>query len=108
MKSTRILPAIALLTLALAATRTAQAQIIAIKGGKVLTVTRGTLERGTVLIRDGKIEAVGADVQIPRDVRVIDARGLWVYPGFIDSQSQLGLVEIGQVEATRDLIEPSD
>lgn len=108
MKSTRILQAIALLTLALAATRTAQAQIIAIKDGKVLTVTRGTLERGTVLIRDGKIEAVGANVQIPRDARVIDARGLWVYPGFIDSQSQLGLVEIGQVEATRDLIEPSD
>lgn len=96
-----------LVALALAPALRAQG-VIAIKDGKVLTVTQGTLERGTVLIRDGKIEAVGANIPIPRDARAIDARGLWVYPGLIDAQTQLGLVEIDLVEATRDLIEPSD
>lgn len=82
--------------------------VIAIKDGKVLTITKGVLERGTVLIRDSKIEAVGTDIPIPKEARVIDARGMWVYPGLIDSQTQLGLVEVEMVEATRDLIEPSD
>ncbi len=82
--------------------------LIAIKDGKILTITRGVIERGTVLIRDGKIEAVGANLAIPPEAKVIDARGLWVYPGLIDAQTQLGLVEISGVEATRDLIEPSD
>jgi len=82
--------------------------LIAIKDGKILTITRGVIERGTVLIRDGKIEAVGANLAIPPEAKVIDARGLWVYRGLIDAQTQLGLVEISGVEATRDLIEPSD
>jgi len=109
MKAWRILTTIAFLTLVVATAPTASAQgLIAIKDGKILTVTKGVIERGTVLLRDGKIEAVGANLAIPPEARVIDARGLWVYPGLIDSQTQLGLVEISAVEATRDLIEPSD
>jgi len=109
MKAWRILLTIAFLMLVATTAPAASAQgLIAIKDGKILTITRGVIERGTVLIRDGKIEAVGANLAIPPEAKVIDARGLWVYPGLIDAQTQLGLVEISGVEATRDLIEPSD
>lgn len=108
MQAWRILATIVFLMLAAAAAPAASAQgLIAIKDGKVLTITRGIVEPGTVLIRDGKIEAVGANLPIPPEARVIDARGLWVYPGLIDAQTHLGLVEISAVESTRDLIEPS-
>ena len=79
----------------------ASAQTIAITGGKVYPVSSAPIENGTVLIRDGKIVAVGANVTIPSDARRIDATGKWVTPGFINSASQLGLVEVGQVGDTR-------
>lgn len=73
----------------------AAAQVIAITGGRVHTVAGPPLERGTVLIRDGRIEALGPDVQVPGGARVIDASGKIVTPGLLDSYTQLGLVEIG-------------
>ena len=79
----------------------ATAQTIAITGGKVYPVSSAPIENGTVLIRDGKIVAVGADVTIPADARRIDASGKWVTPGLINSATQLGLVEVGQVTDTR-------
>ncbi len=75
---------------------------IAIVGGKVLTMAGPTLESGTVLIRDGKIAAVGTDVEIPPGVEVIDAKGLTVTPGLINAGTTVGLAEIGAVAATRD------
>jgi imidazolonepropionase-like amidohydrolase len=48
------------------------------------------------VIRDGKIEAVGANVGVPDGAQAIDARGLWVYPGMIDAATSMGLVEVGQ------------
>jgi imidazolonepropionase-like amidohydrolase len=51
----------------------------------------GTIERGTVVIRNGVIQAVGASVAAPADARVIDGNGLTVYPGFIDAHSTLGI-----------------
>lgn len=78
------------------------AQTVAITGAKVYPVSSPPIENGTVLIRDGKIVAVGANVSIPADVRRIDAAGKWVTPGLINSVTQLGLVEVGQVNATRD------
>lgn len=77
------------------------AQTIAITGAKVYPVSRAPIENGTVLIRDGKIVAVGASVTIPSGARRIDAGGKWVTPGFINSASQLGLVEVSQVGDTR-------
>ncbi len=56
----------------------------AIKGGKVFTLAGPPIENGTVLIRDGKIAAVGANIAIAGDVQVIDATGLEVYPGMFD------------------------
>ena len=88
----------------------AQQKTVALKGGKVLTVSHGTIENGVVLFENGKITAVGAagSVQIPKDVRVIDATGMTVYPGLIDSETALGLTEISAVDMTNDLVEPSD
>src|SRR5262249_47688971 len=63
----------------------------AIKGGTVVTVTGATIQKGTVIIRNGLIEAVGADIPIPGDVRVIDAAGMPVYPGLIDAYTNFGL-----------------
>jgi imidazolonepropionase-like amidohydrolase len=80
----------------------ANAQTIAITGGKVYPVSSAPIENGTVLIRDGRIVAVGANVTIPADARRIDAAGKWVTPGFVNSVTQLGLNEVGQVNDTRD------
>jgi imidazolonepropionase-like amidohydrolase len=65
------------------------AQDVALKGGTVLTVTKGTIENGTVLIQDGKITAVGASVSIPSGVEVIDVTGKYVMPGLIDSHTHI-------------------
>lgn len=80
----------------------------AIKGGKVFTLAGAPIEHGTVVIRDGKIVAVGADVAIPADAQVIDATGLEVYPGMFDAATQIGLAEISQVSATLDVTELGD
>jgi imidazolonepropionase-like amidohydrolase len=62
-----------------------------IKNGKILTVTRGLLDRGDVLIRNGIIQAVGTDLQAPPGVRTYDASGKYVMPGIIDSHTHVAL-----------------
>ena len=78
-----------------AAPLAAAAQTIAITGGKVFPVTAPPIERGTVLIRDGRIIAVGAEVAIPAGATRIDATGKWVTPGLVDVNTELGLVDVG-------------
>lgn len=78
------------------------AQTIAITGGTVYPVAGPKLVNATVLIRDGKIVAVGTGVTAPPDATRIDATGKWVTPGLIDGAGQLGLVEIGAVAGTRE------
>ena len=78
------------------------AQTIAITGGKVYPISGPVIERGTVLIRDGKIVAVGANVSVPAGATQIDATGQLVTPGFINAAGQIGLVEIGSVAGTRE------
>jgi imidazolonepropionase-like amidohydrolase len=78
------------------------AQTIAITGGKVYPVSGPAIENGTVLVRDGKIVAVGANVTVPNDATRIDATGKWVTPGLINALTGLGVTEIGQVQATVD------
>src|SRR5262245_52527662 len=68
----------------------------AIRNARIVTVTGSVIEKGTVVIKNGKIEAVGASVQVPKDAKIIDATGLQVYPGMIDSNTILGLTEVGQ------------
>lgn len=67
------------------------AQSYAITNARVVTVSGATIEKGTVVIRDGLIESVGADVKAPADAQVFDGTGLTVYPGFIDALTNLGL-----------------
>ena len=78
------------------------AQTIAITGGTVYPVSGPKVANATVLIRDGKIVAVGAGVTTPSGAARIDATGKWVTPGLIDGAGQLGLVEIGAVPGTRE------
>jgi imidazolonepropionase-like amidohydrolase len=63
----------------------------ALTNARIETVTKGTIEKGTIVIRDGIIEAVGANVTPPSDARVVDLTGRTVYPGFIDLTSSMGL-----------------
>jgi imidazolonepropionase-like amidohydrolase len=100
-----------LLTLCLSlATAAVAQQPIVLKGGKLLTITHGVIENGVLVMADGKITAVGAagSVATPADARVIDASGMTVYPGLIDSETYLGLTEISAEKSTNDLIELSD
>ena len=78
------------------------AQTIAITGGTVYPVSGPKMENATVLIRDGRITAVGPAVTVPGDATRIDARGKWVTPGLIDGGTQLGLTEISAVNATNE------
>lgn len=73
----------------------AGAQTVAITGGTVFPVSSPRIENATVLIRDGRIAAIGTNVQIPSDARRIDATGKWITPGFINSATTLGLSEAG-------------
>lgn len=63
--------------------------MLAIKGGKLLTVTNGIIENGTILVEDGKIKAVGQNIDVPADAEVINAEGKWVTPGLIDVHTHI-------------------
>ena len=65
--------------------------MIAITNGKVVTVTGETYEKGTVLVDEGKIAAVGKNVEIPADAQIINAEGCWVTPGLIDCHTHISL-----------------
>ncbi len=78
------------------------AQTIAITGGTVYPVSGPKLENATVLIRDGRIAAVGTNVAVPAGATRIDASGKWVTPGFIDGAGQMGLREISAVQNTNE------
>lgn len=77
--------------LAVAVPARAQEGPWALTNARIETVTRGVIERGTVVIRDGLIAAVGADVAVPADARVLDLAGKTVLPAFIDLTLSLGL-----------------
>lgn len=67
------------------------AQSYAITNARIVTVSGTTIEKGTVVVRDGLIEAVGPSVNAPADAQVFDGTGLTVYPGFVDALTNLGL-----------------
>ena len=83
---------------------------IVLRGGKLMTISHGTIENGVLVMENGKITAVGAAdaVKVPRNARVIDVAGMTVYPGLIDSETQLGLTEVSAVPMTNDTQETSD
>ena len=88
----------------------AQEKPVALKGGKLLTITHGTIDNGVLIMQGDKITAVGpaSSVSIPANAQIIDATGMTIYPGLIDSETQLGLTEISAENMTNDLVELSD
>jgi imidazolonepropionase-like amidohydrolase len=92
------------------------AQTILIRNATVMTVTKGTLQNGSVLIQKGKIAAIGRNISAPADATVVDASGKYLTPGIIDCHSHTA-VEGGVNEGTvsdssmvniKDVIDPSD
>lgn len=81
---------------------------IAITGGYVVPVDGEPVEGGTVLIQDGKIVAVGMDVDIPDGVEVVDADGAWVLPGFVEAHGHIGVHEEAEGWAGQDTNEMTD
>ena len=82
-----------------------QAKPIAIKGATIHPVSGPDIPSGTIVFDNGKITAIGADAAIPAGAEVIDGAGKHVYPGLINANTVLGLVEIGAVRATVDVEE---
>jgi imidazolonepropionase-like amidohydrolase len=78
------------------------AQTIAITGGTVYPVSGPKIDNATVVIRDGRIAAVGTNVAVPAGATRIDATGKWVTPGLIESGGTLGLIEITQLQSTNE------
>lgn len=78
------------------------AQTIAITGGTVYPVSGPKIENATVVIRDGRIAAVGANVIVPAGATRVDAAGKWITPGLFDGAGQMGLREISAVQNTNE------
>jgi imidazolonepropionase-like amidohydrolase len=81
---------------------------VAIRNATIYPVTSAPIENGTIVFANGTIVAVGKDAAIPQGAMVIDGTGLRVYPGLIDSGSQVGLVEINAVPGSVDTAELGD
>lgn len=80
----------------------------ALTNATIETVTKGSIQNGTVIISNGKIAAVGTNVTVPQGAKVVDCKGLWIYPGLIDGGTQLGLSEVGSDVRTKDFNEVGD
>jgi len=67
------------------------AQPLAIKGGRIITISGSVIEKGTILIDGGIIRDVGLNIKIPKDAEIIDARGQIIMPGLIDAMTYYGI-----------------
>ncbi len=90
--------------------------VILIKDATILTVSHGTIEHGSILIKDGKIAEVGKSVKAPSDAQVFDAAGQYVMPGIIDCHSHIaidgsvneGSISVSSMANTADVLNPDD
>ena len=89
--------------------------VTVVQNATILTVTQGTIENGSILIRDGKIVEVGTDISVPRGAKVIDATGKYVMPGIIDEHSHIaadaineGSVAVSSMVDINDVLNPTD
>ncbi len=85
-----------------------QKQAIALVGATIYPVTSERIMGGTLLIEGGRIQALGVGVEIPEDAAVVSLEGKSIYPGLINSDGLLGLVEVNSVRATRDYAETGE
>jgi imidazolonepropionase-like amidohydrolase len=88
---------------ALVSLRIAGAETLLLRGATLHPVSGPDIVDGSVLVRDGKIAAVGGHIAAPKGARVIDLKGLHIYPGMIDSATEIGLSEIGAVREMNDI-----
>src|SRR5690606_35167593 len=96
----------------------AQAQtpaVVAIRNAKLVTVTNGIIPNGTKVLRDGKIAALGANVQVTTGAQVIDATAMFVSPGIIDAHSHIaadaineGGTVVSSMVGMEDVLDPTD
>jgi imidazolonepropionase-like amidohydrolase len=106
---TRIAVAALALVVALAPASVFAQETLVIRGGRVHTMAGPTIDNGVIVVRDGRIVAVGgADTEVPAGAEVVDATGMEVLPGFFDAVTRVGLTEIGQVDVTNDYSELGD
>jgi imidazolonepropionase-like amidohydrolase len=92
------------------------APVILIQNATILTVSHGTIEHGSILIKDGKIAEVGASIKAPKDAQVVDAAGQFVIPGIIDCHSHIavdgsvneGSVSVSSIVNIEDVLNPDD
>ena len=110
-----LIPIAAIRTQGQAGQSPAAGRLVALRGGTVLTVTNGTIPNGTVLLRDGKIAAVGANVTIPAGAEIVDATGKFVSPGIIDAHSHIandaineGGTTVSSMTGMEDVLDPTD
>ena len=111
----RILKLSVLITCVLSLTFSVHAQspkgksgTFALTGATIETITKGAIQDGTVIISNGKITGVGANLPVPPGAEVIDCKGKFIYPGMIDGGSVLGLSEVGSDPRTNDYNEVGD
>src|SRR5271169_3102279 len=89
---------------------------ILIQNATILTVSHGTIEHGSILIKDGKIAEVGASLKAPKDAQIIDATGQYVMPGIIDCHSHIavdgsvneGSVSVSSMANIAEVLNPDD
>jgi imidazolonepropionase-like amidohydrolase len=116
MKHLRFVLILALACAAAPLAQTTRPSVVAIRGGTVLTVTKGTIQNGTVVLRDGKIAAVGgAATDIPSGAEIVEAKGRFVSPGIIDAHSHIAAESINEGGTTvssmtgiEDVLDPTD
>jgi imidazolonepropionase-like amidohydrolase len=85
-----------------------QDQTIAVTGATIHPVSGPAIQNGTIVFENGVITAIGANVQVPAGARQVDASGMHIYPGLIDSSSSVGLTEIGGIDVMTDTNEFGD
>lgn len=82
---------------------------VVLRGATIHTVTKGTINNGTIVMDRGKITAIGGpEVAAPRGAKIVDLTGKHIYPGLIDAYSAVGLTEIGSVDVSNDIREMGD
>ena len=84
------------------------AQTHAIRDVRIVTGTGEIIAEGNIVMQDGRIAAMGPNVNIPEDAETVDGRGLTAYPGMIDPHTTVGMQEINSIRATIDTVELGD
>lgn len=97
---------VSLAALILIITASGLAQDLVLKGGTILTMTNGTIENGTIVIRNSKITAIGRDVLIPAGIKVIDTSGKYIMPGIIDTHVHYALTGMSDINEATDPVTP--